>query len=45
MSHPGGKQRYKSPSGDILDIPNRFRHKLGTDGIGRDLKLQLNSWN
>ncbi|MAO71131.1 MAG: hypothetical protein CMD02_01310 [Flavobacteriales bacterium] len=38
---PGGKQRYKSPGGEILDIPNRFRHKLGTDGIGRDLASGL----
>lgn len=38
---PSGKQRYKSPSGEILDIPNRFRHKLGTDGIGRDLASGL----
>ena len=38
---PGGKQRYKSPDGEILDIPNRFRHKLGTDGIGRDLASGL----
>lgn len=38
---PGGKQRYKSPDGEILDIPNRFRHRLGTDGIGRDLASGL----
>lgn len=38
---PGGKQRYKSPEGEILDIPNRFRHRLGTDGIGRDLASGL----
>ena len=36
-----GKQRYKSPDGEILDIPNRFRHRLGTDGIGRDLASGL----
>ena len=38
---PTGKQRYKSPDGEILDIPNRFRHRLGTDGIGRDLASGL----
>lgn len=38
---PGGKQRYKAPSGEIVDIPSRFRHKLGTDGIGRDLASGL----
>ena len=38
---PAGKQRYKSPDGEILDIPNRFRHRLGTDGIGRDLASGL----
>ena len=34
---PTGKQRYKNPAGEITEMPNRFRHRLGTDGIGRDL--------
>ena len=38
---PGGKQRYKNPNGEIVDMPSRFRHKLGTDGIGRDLASGL----
>ena len=38
---PTGKQRYKNPSGEITEIPKRFRHRLGTDGIGRDLASGL----
>ena len=38
---PGGKQRYKNPNGEITDMPKRFRHRLGTDGIGRDLASGL----
>ena len=38
---PGGNQRYKNPNGEIVDMPSRFRHKLGTDGIGRDLASGL----
>ena len=38
---PGGKQRFKSLDGDIMEIPSRFRHTLGTDGIGRDLASGL----
>tara|TARA_B100001758_G_scaffold7423_1_gene5736 strand:+ start:3592 stop:4917 length:1326 start_codon:yes stop_codon:yes gene_type:complete len=38
---PTGKQRYKNPQGDIIEAPSRFRHKLGTDGIGRDLASGL----
>lgn len=34
---PGGEQRYKNPNGKIMDAPTKFRHHLGTDGIGRDL--------
>jgi len=34
---PTGKQRYKDQNGEIKDVPSRFRHRLGTDGIGRDL--------
>ena len=35
------KQRYKNPNGEITDMPSRFRHRLGTDGIGRDLASGL----
>ena len=38
---PSEKQRYKAPSGLITEMPNKFRHKLGTDGIGRDLASGL----
>ena len=38
---PGGEQRFKNPAGEIIDIPARFRHRLGTDGIGRDLASGL----
>ena len=38
---PGGKQRYKKPNGEITEMPKRFRHRLGTDGIGRDLASGL----
>ncbi|MBC8266789.1 MAG: ABC transporter permease [Flavobacteriales bacterium] len=38
---PSGKQRFKNSDGEIIDIPSKFRHKLGTDGIGRDLASGL----
>ena len=38
---PSGKQRYKNPDGLIIEPPNKFRHLLGTDGIGRDLASGL----
>jgi peptide/nickel transport system permease protein len=38
---PGGEQRYKNTNGDIVNIPSKFRHKMGTDGIGRDLTSGL----
>jgi len=38
---PSGKQRFKNSEGEIIDIPSKFRHKLGTDGIGRDLASGL----
>ena len=38
---PSGKQRFKNNDGVIIDIPSKFRHKLGTDGIGRDLASGL----
>ena len=38
---PGGKQRFKNQDGEITDAPKRFRHILGTDGIGRDLAAGL----
>ena len=38
---PGGKQRFKNKNGEITDAPKKFRHLLGTDGIGRDLASGL----
>ncbi len=38
---PSGKQRFKSKTGEITDAPAKFRHILGTDGIGRDLAAGL----
>ena len=38
---PNGTQRFKNPAGEITEIPNKFRHHLGTDGIGRDLASGL----
>ena len=38
---PSGKQRFKNAAGEIIDIPSKFRHRLGTDGIGRDLTSGL----
>ena len=38
---PNGKQRFKNKEGKIIDAPAKFRHILGTDGIGRDLAAGL----
>ncbi len=38
---PGGEQRFKNSNGEIVPVPSKFRHKLGTDGIGRDLASGL----
>ena len=38
---PSGIQRFKNKKGDIIDAPSKFRHILGTDGIGRDLAAGL----
>jgi len=38
---PRGKQRFKNEKGEITDAPKKFRHVLGTDGIGRDLAAGL----
>ncbi|MDQ3072862.1 MAG: ABC transporter permease [Bacteroidota bacterium] len=34
---PGDRQAYKNENGDIVEIPGRFRHFLGTDQIGQDV--------
>jgi len=38
---PVGEQRYKSANNEIIEIPTRLRHFLGTDNIGRDLASGL----
>lgn len=38
---PSGKQRFKNKDGEITEAPKKFRHLLGTDGIGRDLASGL----
>ena len=38
---PNGPQRFKDSNGEIVPIPEKFRHILGTDGIGRDLASGL----
>ena len=38
---PSGKQRFKNKYGEITEAPKKFRHLLGTDGIGRDLASGL----
>ena len=38
---PSGKQRFKNNDGEITEAPKKFRHLLGTDGIGRDLASGL----
>ena len=40
-ANPLGKQKFKTPEGDIVPIPGRFRHILGTDKIGRDVAAGL----
>jgi peptide/nickel transport system permease protein len=38
---PGGEQRYKTPDGEIVDAPRKFRHHLGTDQVGADVLAGL----
>jgi peptide/nickel transport system permease protein len=38
---PSGNQRFKNKDGEITEAPKKFRHLLGTDGIGRDLASGL----
>ncbi|MEE3038127.1 MAG: ABC transporter permease [Bacteroidota bacterium] len=38
---PFGEQRYKNSQNEIVEIPNRLRHIMGTDKIGRDLASGL----
>jgi peptide/nickel transport system permease protein len=34
---PSGEQRYKTPDGEIVEAPFKFRHHLGTDQVGADV--------
>ena len=38
---PSSKQVYKNEKGELLDVPFKFRHHLGTDIIGADLTSGL----
>lgn len=38
---PSAVQYYKSPSGERVEAPTKFRHHLGTDAIGRDVAAGL----
>ena len=38
---PFDEQRYKNSDNEIVAIPNRLRHIMGTDNIGRDLASGL----
>ena len=38
---PFDEQRYKNSDNEIVAIPNRLRHFMGTDNIGRDLASGL----
>lgn len=34
---PSDDQYYKSPTGEMIDMPSRFRHRLGTNKKGEDV--------
>ena len=34
---PFGKQRYKNPDGEFVDMPGKFRHRMGTNQTGLDV--------
>ena len=36
-TNPSGDQRLRAASGDIIEMPGRLRHFLGTDKLGRDV--------
>lgn len=38
---PGDDQLHLNPEGDFVDSPGKFRHKMGTDNLGRDLAAGL----
>ena len=38
---PFDEQRYKNSDNEIVAIPNRLRHIMGTDNMGRDLASGL----
>ncbi len=40
-AEPFGEQMFKTPGGKIVQMPDRFRHFLGTDKIGRDVAAGL----
>lgn len=34
---PTGPQKFKTPDGEIIEAPQRFRHHMGTDLVGADV--------
>lgn len=38
---PSGKQYFESPNGEMVDMPGRFRHRLGTNKKGEDVLAGL----
>jgi peptide/nickel transport system permease protein len=38
---PFAKQHYRTPQGEIIDAPVKFRHHLGTNNIGQDIMAGL----
>ncbi|MBI1288720.1 MAG: ABC transporter permease subunit [Flavobacteriales bacterium] len=37
FASPGGKQYFEDPNGEMVDMPGRFRHLLGTNKKGEDV--------
>lgn len=40
-TNPSGEQRLRSASGEIIEMPSRLRHVMGTDKLGRDVASGL----
>ncbi len=40
-TNPNGEQRLRSATGEIIEMPSRLRHVMGTDKLGRDVASGL----
>lgn len=40
-AHPSQEQFYRTPEGELVEAPFRFRHHLGTNAIGQDVLAGL----